>query len=48
LKDPGVKQKLTALGIDTVGDKPEEFTAYIAAEIPKWAAIIKASGATME
>jgi len=39
---------LAALGIDTVGGTPDEFTAYIAAEIPKWAAIIKASGAKME
>ena len=48
LKDPGVQQKLAALGIDIVGGTPDEFTAYIAAEIPKWAAIIKASGAKME
>jgi tripartite-type tricarboxylate transporter receptor subunit TctC len=48
LKDAGVQQKLAALGIDTVGDTPHEFTAYIGAEIPKWAAIIKASGAKME
>src|SRR5580693_6092296 len=48
LKDPGVQQKLAALGIDTVGGTPDEFTAYIASEIPKWAAIIKAPGAKME
>jgi tripartite-type tricarboxylate transporter receptor subunit TctC len=48
LQDPGVQQKLAALGIDTVGDTPDEFTAYIGSEIPKWAAIIKASGAKME
>ena len=48
LKDPGVDRKLAALGIDTVGDTPDEFTAYIGSEIPKWAAIIKASGAKME
>jgi tripartite-type tricarboxylate transporter receptor subunit TctC len=48
LQDPGVQQKLAALGIDTAGGTPEEFTAYIGSEIPKWAAIIKASGAKME
>ena len=47
-KDPGVRQKLAALGVDIVGDTPDEFSAYIASEIPKWAAIIKASGAKME
>jgi len=30
------------------GDTPDEFNAYIASEIPKWTAIVKASGATME
>lgn len=48
LKDPGVQASLTKLGVDIVGDTPEEFAAYIKAEIPKWTAIVKASGATME
>jgi tripartite-type tricarboxylate transporter receptor subunit TctC len=48
LKDPGVQQKLAALGIDIVGDSPDEFAAYINSEIPKWVAIIKASGAKLE
>ena len=48
LKDASVQQKLAALGIDIAGSTPDEFAAYIAAEIPKWAAIIKASGAKVE
>ena len=48
LQDHGVQQKLAAIGIDTVGGTSDEFTAYIGSEIPKWAAIIKASGAKME
>ena len=48
LQDPGVQASLGRLGVDIVGDTPEQFKAYIAAEIPKWAAIVKASGATME
>jgi len=48
LKDPDVKQKLNALGVDIVPDSPDEFAAYIKAEIPKWAAVIKASGAKLE
>ena len=43
-----MRQKLAALGVDIVGDTPDEFAAYIKAEIPKWAAVIKASGAKME
>ena len=48
LHDPGVQASLGRLGVDIVGDMPDEFKAYIAAEIPKWTAIVKASGATME
>jgi tripartite-type tricarboxylate transporter receptor subunit TctC len=48
LKDASVQQKLAALGVDVAPDSPDEFAAYIKAEIPKWAAIIKASGAKLE
>jgi tripartite-type tricarboxylate transporter receptor subunit TctC len=48
LADPDVQQKLAALGVDIGPDSPGEFAAYIKAEIPKWAAIIKASGAKVE
>jgi len=48
LKDAGVQHKLAALGVDIAPDTPEEFAAYIKAEIPKWAAVIKASGAKIE
>jgi len=48
LGDPDVRRALGGLGVDIVGDTPEEFGAYIKAEIPKWAAVIKASGARLE
>jgi tripartite-type tricarboxylate transporter receptor subunit TctC len=48
LGDPEVRQALGELGVDIVGDTPEEFSAYIKSEIPKWAAVIKASGAQLE
>src|SRR5689334_396233 len=48
LDDPDVKTSLAALGVDVVGGTPEEFAAYIKSEIPKWAAIIKASGAKLD
>jgi tripartite-type tricarboxylate transporter receptor subunit TctC len=47
LNDPEVKQSLANLGVDVVGSTPDQFAAYIKAEIPKWAAIIKASGAKL-
>ncbi|MGA2567619.1 MAG: tripartite tricarboxylate transporter substrate binding protein [Pseudolabrys sp.] len=48
LQDRGVQASLAWLGVDIVGDTPEQFKAYIATEIPKWTAIVKASGATMD
>jgi tripartite-type tricarboxylate transporter receptor subunit TctC len=48
LADPGVQASLGRLGVDIVGDTPQEFEAYIKAEIPKWKAIVKASGATLD
>jgi len=48
LNDAEVRQALGALGVDIVGDSPDEFSAYIQAEIPKWAAVIKASGAAAQ
>jgi tripartite-type tricarboxylate transporter receptor subunit TctC len=48
LNDPEVRKSLTDLGLDVAGSTPDELAAYIKSEIPKWAAIVKASGATLE
>jgi tripartite-type tricarboxylate transporter receptor subunit TctC len=48
LKDPAVRKSLGDLGVDIAGNTPDEFAAYIKAEIPKWTAIVKASGATLD
>jgi len=48
LNDTAVRKSLTDLGVDIVGNTPEEFAAYIKAEIPKWTAIVRASGATLD
>ena len=48
LKDPGVQHSLDELGVDVASDTPEQFAAYIRSEIPKWAAVIKVSGAKLE
>jgi len=47
LHDPGVQASLARLGVDIVGDTPDEFKAYIAKEVPKWTEVVKASGATV-
>ena len=48
LHDPAVQSSLGKLGVDLVGDTPQEFQTYIKNEIPKWTAIVKASGASMD
>jgi len=45
---PALKQQLTALGIEPTFGSPEEFAALIRAELPKWAALVKRSGATAD
>jgi tripartite-type tricarboxylate transporter receptor subunit TctC len=44
LKMPEVRDKLGAQGLEAVTDTPAEFTAYIAAEVPKWAKVIRQAG----
>jgi tripartite-type tricarboxylate transporter receptor subunit TctC len=48
LDDREVKKSLGDLGVDIIGGTPEDFAAYIKSEIPKWTAIIKASGAKLD
>ncbi|MBC7781648.1 MAG: tripartite tricarboxylate transporter substrate binding protein, partial [Proteobacteria bacterium] len=48
LKEPDIHQKLVAQGLEPVGDSPEQFSAFIQAEMAKWAKLVKASGARPE
>jgi len=41
---PEVRAKLADLGIEVIGNSPEEFAAAIKSEIPKWAKLLKDSG----
>ncbi len=45
LAQPDVIKRLNASGVDVNPGGPEEFRKLIEAEIPKWAAVVKASGA---
>jgi tripartite-type tricarboxylate transporter receptor subunit TctC len=45
---PDVKEKLTALGAEPVGDTPEQFAAYVKAEGVKWSDVVKKSGAKVD
>ncbi|MEJ0072336.1 MAG: tripartite tricarboxylate transporter substrate binding protein [Pseudomonadota bacterium] len=43
-----VGARLSDLGAEPVGSSPRDFAAFVAAEIPKWAAVVKASGAKLD
>ena len=45
---PAVKERLLAQGAIPSGNTPAEFTRQIEAEIGKWAAVVKASGAKVD
>jgi tripartite-type tricarboxylate transporter receptor subunit TctC len=44
LAQTDIRAKLAELGLEIVGNSPDEFAAIIRSEIPKWATLIKASG----
>jgi tripartite-type tricarboxylate transporter receptor subunit TctC len=41
---PEVRQRLESEGADPVGNSPEEYDAYIRAEIPKWIKVVEKAG----
>jgi tripartite-type tricarboxylate transporter receptor subunit TctC len=41
LKMPDVRERLESLGLDPVGNTPDEFAAFQKAEIAKWAKVVK-------
>lgn len=48
LAQQDVKNRLAASGVEVNPGTPEEFRKLIEAEIPKWAAVVKASGAKVD
>ena len=40
---PEMKERLAAIGLEAVGDSPEEFSAQMRVEMDKWAKVIKAA-----
>jgi tripartite-type tricarboxylate transporter receptor subunit TctC len=47
LREPDVKQKFAALGVEPVGGPPEAFTRHIRAESDKWARVVKTANITL-
>ena len=45
---PEAQEALGRLGFDVVASSPDEFARWIRAESEKWAAVVRASGATAD
>jgi tripartite-type tricarboxylate transporter receptor subunit TctC len=47
-QDPDLQKRFAELGALAVGDDPQTFGKFLSSEIPKWATIVKASGAQID
>jgi len=48
LRRPDIHDRLGGLAMDVVASRPEEYRAYIVAQIAQWTPLVKASGARVE
>ena len=48
LKLPDVRERLVAQGFDVIGSTPEEFDAFVRAEILRWSRVVRESRATVD
>jgi tripartite-type tricarboxylate transporter receptor subunit TctC len=48
LASSDVKEKLAIQGAEPLGSTPDEYGAYIKSELARWAALVKATGVTLE
>ena len=48
LQSPEVRRRMAEIGLTPMGTTPDQFDTYIRNEIPKWAKVVQASGATAD
>jgi tripartite-type tricarboxylate transporter receptor subunit TctC len=48
LNSPDMRERLAAQGAEAAPTTPEQFAAFIQSEIPKYARIVKVSGAKVD
>jgi tripartite-type tricarboxylate transporter receptor subunit TctC len=45
---PDVRERLATLTMEPVGGTPAEFAEYVRAEVVKWGAVVKQTGAKVD
>ena len=48
LKNADLKERMAGVGMEPAGNTPEQFDAFIKAEIEKWAPVVKEAGLKVE
>lgn len=48
LKEPVIAERMTAAGLEPIGDTPAQFAAYLASEADKWGKLVKKAGIKAE
>jgi tripartite-type tricarboxylate transporter receptor subunit TctC len=48
LKEQAIQEKFAALGLEIIGNTPEEFAAFLKKDIAKWGKVVKESGAKVD
>ncbi|MGZ5142548.1 MAG: tripartite tricarboxylate transporter substrate-binding protein, partial [Burkholderiales bacterium] len=48
MRGPDMAERYTSLGVEPVESTPEQFGAYMRAELAKWGDIVKRSGTKVE
>lgn len=48
LNSPDLRERLSGLGAEAVGNTPEQYSAFVQNEIAKWGKVIKAAGVKVE
>ena len=47
-RDPGYRQAMTQLGVEATSSTPEAFTAFVRAEMAKWARVVQLTGTKVD
>ena len=48
VETPVMQERFTGLGAESMSGSPEQWTAYVRAEVAKWAKVVKAAGVRLE